>query len=172
MPFCPQCGSEVQPGTAFCPRCGRNLSSSSMTAPSWAPPPPSPMSGSGVVGQQRSRPDGVAVLAILAGLGGLALFGSAAILVIFVPFSAPISTAIMFGGFFAGLVIFLVVLGFIEFVVAFGYWMGYPWAWWVGLILSIIGLIGFPIGTIINAIIIYYLTRPHVKAWFRQEHSL
>ena len=45
---------------------------------------------------------------------------------------------------------------------------GTPAAWSVGLVFSIIGLAGFPIGTIINGLILYYWVRPETKAWFWQ----
>ena len=35
---------------------------------------------------------------------------------------------------------------------------------------SVIGLLGFPIGTIISAAIIYHLTRPHVGSAFSAKH--
>lgn len=39
-------------------------------------------------------------------------------------------------------------------------------AYSVQMILSILGLLGFPLGTIINGYILYQWSRPETKAWF------
>jgi len=71
----------------------------------------------------------------------------------------------------------LIILGIISFIVAWGLLKGKGWAWSLTLILSIISIIigivsmaagnfGSIINIIIAGIIIYYLYRPHVKAFF------
>jgi uncharacterized membrane protein (DUF2068 family) len=72
----------------------------------------------------------------------------------------------------------LVALAIVSFFVAYGLWKGRGWAWTVTLILSIISIVwnaitiataanfGGIISIIISGIIIYYLYRPHVKAYF------
>jgi hypothetical protein len=72
----------------------------------------------------------------------------------------------------------LVALAIVSFIVAYGLLKGKGWAWTVTLILSIISIVwnaitiataanfGGIISIIISAIIIYYLYRPHVKAFF------
>ena len=71
----------------------------------------------------------------------------------------------------------LVALGIAYFVMAYGLWRGKQWAWTITMILSIIGIVmgGISIVTgnfaaifhlIINAIVLYYLYRPHVKMFF------
>jgi hypothetical protein len=80
----------------------------------------------------------------------------------------------------AGLLLSLVsfgsfIAGVLSFVLGYGLWKGRGWAWtWtlifsiLGLIVSIVGIavgIGI-IGVVIYAIIIYYLTRARVKAFF------
>jgi uncharacterized membrane protein (DUF2068 family) len=72
----------------------------------------------------------------------------------------------------------LIAIGIISFVVAYGLLKGKSWAWTLTLVLSIISIVvaiisiattGNPfniINIIISAIIIYYLYRPHVKAFF------
>lgn len=72
--------------------------------------------------------------------------------------------------------IIMIVIGIISFAVAYGYWNGSGWAWTLGLVVAVIGLImgliSLPsgiIGIIIDALIIYYLTRPHVKTYFGKE---
>ncbi len=100
------------------------------------------------------RPLGVTILAVLAGLGALAtiVFGLA-------------STIFGFGFVF-------LIIGLIEFGVAYGFWTGASWGWWLGIlgaVLDIISIITLDIFTfLIGIVIIYYLTRPHVKAWFHR----
>lgn len=76
-----------------------------------------------------------------------------------------------------GVGIVLVVIGIASIVMAYGLWNGKGWAWIITLILSVIGIIsgivsisGGHIGAvaeiIIYAVIIYYLYRPNVKAFF------
>lgn len=84
--------------------------------------------------------------------------------------------------FLAGLIIpfgiVLVAIAIVSFIVAYGLLKGKGWAWTVTLILSIISIVwnaitivtaanfGGIISIIISAVIIYYLYRPHVKAYF------
>jgi len=67
----------------------------------------------------------------------------------------------------------LVLQGIVLFVLAYGFLGGKGWGWTLGLIFGIwdivMGLILLPAGIIriiYGAIIIYYLTRSHVKAFF------
>jgi hypothetical protein len=73
----------------------------------------------------------------------------------------------------------LFILGLAYFLMAYGLWKGKGWAWTLTLILSgigiivgigsiVVGNIGSIFHTIINAIIIYYLYRPNVKAFFNR----
>ncbi len=48
----------------------------------------------------------------------------------------------------------------------FGLKSGVKSAYYVQMAISIIGLIGFPIGTLISAYILYLWSRPETKAWF------
>lgn len=69
-----------------------------------------------------------------------------------------------------------------SFIVAYGLLKGRRWAWTAALILSIISMVwyaftvaiipsngGRTLGVIIGAVIIYYLYRPHVKAYLGKE---
>jgi uncharacterized membrane protein (DUF2068 family) len=109
--------------------------------------------------QQKQRPLGVTIIAILAIIGGIALLSSGAVLIVI------------------GVGVVLILLGIAYFVMAYGLWKGKRWAWTITLILSVIGIISgiFSITTrhyeviihiIINAVVIYYLYRPNVKAFF------
>lgn len=127
------------------------------------------------------RPFGVVILVILEVLGALGLLGLGSMLMVGAGFIglAALSEMPGFGGLIAGLFVavgaFMLVLGIISLVVAWGLWTGQGWAWTICLILTIISLIlSIPgafagvgiIGIIIDIVIIYYLTRPHVKAFF------
>jgi len=77
----------------------------------------------------------------------------------------------------AGIGTGLVVLGIAYLVMAYGLWRGKRWAWTITMILSFIGIalgaisivtgnIAAIFNLIINAIVLYYLFRPHVKVFF------
>ena len=79
---------------------------------------------------------------------------------------------------------FLPVVGFIIIIIAvldlglaYGLWIGKSWAWIVSLVLAVLRIIGAliilvrgafgPVVTLIlDLVIVYYLTRPNVKAFF------
>jgi uncharacterized membrane protein (DUF2068 family) len=114
--------------------------------------------------QQKQRPLGVTIIAILMIISGIALLGTGAILLV------------------VGIGVVPIVLGIASFVMAYGLWKGKGWAWTITLIISVISIIsaivsivfggsGAIINIIINAIIIYYLYRPNVKAYFGKVPS-
>ncbi len=113
---------------------------------------------------QRERPFGVTIIVVLAVLGGI---GS--ILLGFIALIIPI-LGIILGGIF-------VIIGLSYFAVAYGLWNGFNWAWILTVLISalgiVVGLVSIMIGTggsllfiIVNAIIVYYLFKPDVKAYF------
>jgi len=121
------------------------------------------------------RPFGVTILAILAIIEALMAFGAAAIVG---TMFAWLETIVP-GGFFAGMGLIVAavaaIFGIIYLLIGWGLWTGQGWAWIVMLIFAILGLIGGIIALIavvgivpliINILILYYLTRPHVKAFF------
>ena len=113
---------------------------------------------------QKHRPLGVTIIAILTAIGGIVFLASGAVLLI------------------VGIGIILLALGIAYFVMAYGLWTGKRWAWSITLILSVIGIIvaiasivagnvGSIISIIINGVVIYYLYRPNVKAFFGKQSS-
>lgn len=127
---------------------------------------------------KKVRPSGITVLVLLEILTGLALLGFGAMSAILVGlflsgFGAmyAMQVGLLLGGVF-------MIVGIISFVIAYGFWTGSGWARMLGLVFSGIGLIlGFLIlptsladtgilTIIFDAIIIYYLTRPHVIQFF------
>jgi uncharacterized membrane protein (DUF2068 family) len=112
----------------------------------------------------KQRPIGVTIIALLAILGGIAFLAS-----------GLVTLLIPLIGIFIGSGLF--ILGLAYFLMAYGLWNGKSWAWTLTLILSGIGIIvgigsivvgnlGSIFHIIINVIIIYYLYRPNVKAFF------
>lgn len=153
MPYCPKCGASVDGNSQFCSYCGSPVSEAAQnTPPPTSTPPPFPSGQAST--QPMLRPTGVTILAILAGLGGLAAIASGLFLSMF------------------GIGFVIVIFGLIEFAVAYGFWVGAPWGWWLGIIgaaLDIISIFSLNVfGLVIGIIMLYYLTRPHVKAWFHE----
>jgi len=75
-------------------------------------------------------------------------------------------------------------VGLFSLVVAYGFFKGCSWGWslgfissFVGILISLINLLGRSIDPVtvaiilINALTIYYLTRPHVKQYFHKSDS-
>jgi hypothetical protein len=119
------------------------------------------------LGMYKQRPIGVTIIALLAILGGIAFLVSGLGTLVLIPLI----------GIFLGSGMF--ILGLAYFLMAYGLWKGKGWAWTLTLILSGIGIIigigsivvgnfGSIFHTIINAIIIYYLYRTNVKAFFNR----
>lgn len=119
---------------------------------------------------QGERPLGVMILAILH--------------IISIP-SFALAAAAVSGS--AAISILIIVVGLIYFTLAYGLWNGKGWAWsWsvffqilviVQVFLSFIFKTFRPVTSLYNltvaVLIIYYLTRPHVKAFFgKQKISL
>lgn len=153
MAFCSKCGTSLDPNAQFCPSCGAAVNAAN---PSSQPVP--------TVSTQLQRPTGVIVLAVLAAIAGLGSLGFGAAGGAILAFLLP-------GVGFAFSILF-VVFALIQFGIAYGFWVGATWAWWLGIIgavLQVISIIGLDvIGLIIGIIMLYYLTRPHVKMWFHR----
>ena len=133
------------------------------------------------------RPTGVAVLSILAAIGGiLCLIGAAVLGILAGAMEEFIESAMEeygagvipgAGEFISAIVMAIAavaaIFGVLYLIAAYGLWVGAGWAWWLTIILSILGIIGgilsLPVGIItifIEILIIYYFTRPHVKEFF------
>lgn len=172
MAYCSKCGAPLEPNAQFCASCGApvNAAQSSSPPPSqpptWNMPPPSPPpTYTSSTTTSMKRPTGVTILAVLAIIGGLALLGFAAV--------AGAMVGTLFSGLGAVIAVVFVIFALIEFAIAYGFWVGASWAWWLGLIgavLDIISIISFNVfGLVIGIIMLYYLTRSHVKMWFHKS---
>ncbi|MBI2183902.1 MAG: zinc-ribbon domain-containing protein [Thaumarchaeota archaeon] len=162
MPFCPNCGTEVAEGVSFCPTCGTKISASIPLTP------------------QKARPSkliqfitGVTVISILEVISGiLFIFGGIDVLAIGGLIEATIPLFV--GGALVSAGMLIIGIGIISFILAYGLWKRRNWAWSTTMIFSVLGLIHnillLPsglIGLIINAVTLFYLTRPKIKALFR-----
>ena len=125
---------------------------------------------------------------VIAGIVMLIAGISATALAPFIPIAAQskdlagdVSTT-MLGGFAVATGAFMLALGIASLAIAYGLFKGRSWPWTAAVILSIIGIamsvaaivtgnFGSIVNLIINAVIIYYLYRPHVKAHFGKAVS-
>jgi len=128
------------------------------------------------------RPLGVSVLAVLDIITGIfAIIGGIAIAEILIrfPIIADVtifaSFATTFGAMFRGV---LVIMGIIAFLVGWGFWRGRGWAWTLGVMLYVIcivlgllpmlrGDVSGVVGIIVVGMILYYLFKPNIRAWFK-----
>ena len=168
MPYCPKCGKEVKEGDQYCPNCGQSLSPDAVPTTSYQP--------RGSVG----RPAGITMLSILEALGGF-VFLLVGLLMLAVAGLVGRPDFIfqlrpMLHGLIAGFIgimgAIIIIIGLIDFAIAYGYWSGKGWAWTLGMISAVLGillgLIALPGGIfriMISCLVIYYLTRPHVKTF-------
>ena len=143
------------------------------------------------------RPTGVTVLGVLAiliGLGGIVVGGllilaAAVISTLNIASSYPQLTGFSSGTIAVVLGVLgavLLIIGILYLVTGIGFFGGKGWAWTIGMIVSVLSIIanivqaiispagvaGAIISIIIPLIIIYYLTRPHVKAFFGKGPSM
>lgn len=156
----------------------------------------------------RHRPTGVTILgALFVIAGAFALLGGIATLVA-IPFVANVNPNVIndelqFGGqpltpseqtalaqgsgsILTVLGALLIPLGIASLVVAYGLFKGKSWAWFVAVVLSIIGIAinvislvtsnmgamaGAFVGIAINAIVLYYLSRRNVRQYFGKVAS-
>ncbi|MFP4143486.1 MAG: hypothetical protein ACLFSM_09985, partial [Thermoplasmata archaeon] len=108
----------------------------------------------------KERPTGVTILAVLFFIDGIVMLLIPAFFMGMIPIDVfPEMTMICWGVF--GL------LALVYFGIGYGLYAGKGWARTVAIILAIIGLLGFPIGTIISIIILIYLFKDDVKAYFK-----
>jgi hypothetical protein len=128
--------------------------------------------------QKPRRPTGITILAILELIGGIfGLLGG--ILLIGVGGSGILSS--LGYGIASGLIAALgggvVVFSLFALLMGWGMWTGKGWAWIIAVILYILGALAnlaslaigvytSIVGLVIAALILWYLWRPHVKAFF------
>ncbi len=107
----------------------------------------------------------VQVLAVLSGIGGVfAILGGIFMAIGGTAFTAmmpmqdmPAGAGGVMGAVFIIAAIFILIFGALYLLIAWGLWTFKNWARIAAIVLSVIGLLGFPIGTVISAIVIYLL---------------
>ena len=128
----------------------------------------------------RPKPRGINILALLISIGGVMDFYN------FVWTLMDPTTLSFFSNEAVARLNFYISLpvGLFSLVVAYGFFYGCRWGWglgfvssFVGILISLITLLGRSIDlvivaiTIINAVTIYYLTRPNVKIYFHKPDN-
>jgi hypothetical protein len=139
--------------------------------------------------QPKSRPTGVTIIAILniisgiiGVIGGVVLVTLGSLLPSVLEETGEMSgmPAVFVGAAGIGIGGVLIALGIFSFIVAYGLRTGKGWAWTLTVVLAIISIalnaislasanFGGIISIIIDGIILYYIYRPHVKAYFGKE---
>lgn len=109
----------------------------------------------------KNAPSGVRDARTLAWLG--AVFSGIIVIIMLVLFVKQGAQGIL--GSSAFLLIYVVFFPLYVWLLL-GLKRGTKGAYYVQMIVSIIGLIGFPVGTLINGYILYKWFRPETKAWF------
>ena len=146
----------------------------------------------------KNRPAGVTIIGILTIVGGILILGSGITLAALAAVPPNLAMTGQFNGLqsqipsmfpasylgVASLSIgtILIIMGIVSLIVACGLFKAKKWAWTISVALSIINIaigvisiVGGNIGSIANiaisGIILYYLYRPHVKAYFGKSVS-
>ena len=124
----------------------------------------------------KARPTGIAILVALEVLGSILLLIAGIGLIALGRLAGAIPVPIprvLLGAFASFFGVVLLVLGLAGFVVSWGMWTGKGWAWWIALVLAVIGavmgLASLPegvLGLLVNGFMAYYLWQPHVRAFF------
>ncbi len=121
-----------------------------------------------------NRPLGVTILSILNAVGGMLLIMAGISVLVYGNVYAKMLMRFGEMAFLANyLAVAFILAGAMGIVIGFGLWIGATWAWWIYLVVLIINLISAILtlpktifGVIITLIVIYYLTRPHVREFF------
>lgn len=144
------------------------------TSPHSSQPAESPTPQPSPPAQPGERPGGITILAILYGVYGavvlliglIALFASSAIIG---SSYRHILVPAIFAGFFGIVGVLFVLMGIILLIVTWGLWNLKEWAWLIAVVFSVLGLLHFPIGTIINIFVLWYLFKAEVKTAFKRS---
>ena len=118
--------------------------------------------------KKKKTPFGIIIISILTVISGLILFVMSYVSLMIL---SPLGPLRLMGS------MFLLILGTASIIVSFGLYKGKGWSWTLLLILSGFGAAGYllnivngqsfsVIGLVINAVIIYYLYKPHIRKFF------
>ncbi len=138
-----------------------------------------------------SRPIGVSILSALVFLNGIFMLIGGIVLFYYGPMIAPLIiakmkmpvaiTPSMVKSMITVGSIFGIVGGIVAIIVAIGLWFGMNWAWWIFVVFSVITLVSSIVNIamqhridsvivlVIEIIVLAYITRPHVRAYFKES---
>jgi hypothetical protein len=140
--LCSKCGAELPPTSTFCSACGA--------------PTGSGLDPATVV----RRPAIITLLAVLQFIGAAVLLPLGGITVLTSMGSGdPDLVGVVLGGLW-------LIVGAVNLACGIGLWTLRPYGRALQIGLACIGLLGIPIGTIIAALILYYMWRPGIRALF------
>ena len=124
-----------------------------------------------------SRPDGITllsalfwVLALLAIIGGIIMMVTSNAIIELIEEEGkdvPHEVIDLLDSLFIGISIILIIIGVLYIIAGWGLWTMKSWARLVAIILAIISVLNFPIGTILGIIILWYLFKPEIKEAFQ-----
>jgi len=192
LPFCRKCGAELKADTTFCPSCGLSVTSSAPPAPMAPSAPLSPQRGSRPGGiTVLTLLEGIASFVML--LGGGALLVLSAFLASGgwdlipeeelaealqqIPWASTFTSVPILAfttAFLTGIGLVLLILAVSGFIMTWGLWSGKSWARTITMILAVISIVtgifslpGSLISILINIVILYYLRRSEIQAYFQ-----
>lgn len=174
MNYCSRCGQKLpQDDSRKCSNCGLAITTSTAQK------------------SKKERPQGVAIISVLSIISGIivtalglfiiwmfsSLIGSVPNQFQYLSTFVMVFNAIGFGMF---------IVGLFSLLIGWGLWKGKGWAWTLAAILGILGIIGgiiaIPFSSInemffayslisllVYGLILYYLFKPNVKAWFKKK---
>ncbi len=164
--LCNQCGAQLSDGSVFCNKCG-----AAQAVPSAIKiPPPAPPQYHGFSSGQNvlKRSTIITILAILNYVGAGAYLLTAAVLTFLA--SRQDKNFVAFAAIAGGAALLAILL----FVCGRGLWNLESYGRSIQIAFSILGLLGFPFGTVISVLILVYLFKPEVRILFsgRMIHQL
>ena len=174
--FCTRCGKENQSDARFCFSCGHQLPTLQPVAPPPAPPagiPPARVSGfhaspapgvTTTTSLPLTRPAIVTLLAVLQCLcGGIVI----AVTLLAVGLGASRGAS---PGVSVAIALVCGSLGALQLACGIGLWKLRGYGRTIQLVLAWIGLVGFPVGTVVSIAILLYLYKPGIKVLFSEKH--
>ena len=124
-----------------------------------------------------TRPEGITllaalfwILAILALVGSLFMMGTKDAIIEIMEDQPEVTEEIIdlvdSVLLWAGIIIFILAIFYI--ITGWGLWTLKSWARIAAIVLAVISLLSFPIGTIIGIVVLWYLFKPEIKKAFHQ----